>query len=217
LSETPTLQDIAALAAAQRVAAMHTCIPATVLSYDGDTQTITAKPAVQVAFRDEAGAITQEDLPNIPSVPVAFPSAAGYSLVWPLSPGDPVTLIFAERSTDEWRSTGEDSNTPQSLRRFNLSDAIAIPGGVSPAAPVPGAGVDGNAMVIRGTLIKLGSASASDFIALSTLVKNELDKIWTKFNTHVHGGVTSGPSVTAVPGDVTGSASSVAATKVQAE
>lgn len=170
MSETPTLQDIITSAINSRVGRIHTAIPGKVLSYDSSTQTATIKPSVQAAFRLPGGDVEQFDLPNISDVPILFPASTvgNFSITFPISAGDQVVLVLQERSTEEWRATTEDSNTPQDLRRFDLSDAVAIPAGSSPSSSIPAAGIDGSAMVLQGSSIKLGSSSASDFIALST-------------------------------------------------
>ena len=215
MSETKNLEDLIADGAKRATAVMHTSMPARVVSFDLATQTISAQPIIQGARDKPDGTRVQEDFPIINNIPVAFPSAAGFSLVFPLSKDDEVTLLFAERSLAEWKATGEAIATPQSLRRFDLSDAIAIPGGVAPVDPVPSAGVDAGAMVVRGTLIKLGSSTATDFVALASLVSTQLNAIRTTFNLHVHATAAPGPPAPPLP--LLPAIGSVAATKVQAE
>ncbi len=155
--------DILHLAIRGEVAKLHTSLPGTVLSYDHATQRATVQVGVRSKIRaSRGGEITNVDVPPIPGVPVCFPSAAGYAITWPLSPGDPVLLVFSERSIDEWKATGNASNDAQDVRRFDLSDAIAIPGSVSPAQPIPAAGRDAAALVIQAATVKLGSSTATE-------------------------------------------------------
>lgn len=186
-SDTPELAAIMRAAVGEAIAKIHTSMPAKIVSYDRATQRAVVQPAIQGKYRDP---VTEEvvnvELPQIARVPVAFPSAAGFSITWDLSAGDPVTLIFAERSLDEWLTTGNGSNEAADPRRFDLSDAIAIPGGRSFADAIPPAGVESGTMVIRAPLIKLGSASASKWIALADDVKTRLNAIESAFNTHTH-------------------------------
>ncbi len=176
--DTPELAAIMRAAASGALAKVHTAIPAKIVSYDAATQRAVVQPAIQGKFRAPGSEeVINVELPKIARVPVAFPSAAGFSITWPLSVGDPVTLIFAERSLDEWLTTGNDSNTAADPRRFDLSDAIAIPGGRPFNDPIPAAGVEAGVMVVRATMIKLGSASASDFVALASKVEAQLARI----------------------------------------
>ena len=70
-------------------------------------------------------------------------------------------------------------------------------------------------MVLEGAEIKLGSASASDFVALASEVLARLNTIRTTYNSHTHLDPVSGQ--TAVPTQQLGTINSVAASKVKAE
>ncbi len=65
-------------------------------------------------------------------------------------------------------------------------------------------------------LVHLGADAAAEFVGQATKILTELNDIRTRFDTHVHGGVTVGIGSTAVPAAPMGPASSVAATKVKA-
>lgn len=206
-----------------RLATVHTSMPGVIVSYDGATQKAVVQPVIRASRYDSDGEIESYQFPVIPNVPILFPSSADFSIVFPLEPDDPVTLLFMERSTDEWRATGEQDITPASLRRFDLSDCVAVPGGRTfgsgDTGPVGSDGVNSSALVVRcetGKTIKLGSSSASDLVALKSLVEAELNSLWTAMNTHVHSGVVLGPASTGVSGTA-GSAGNVGATKVEAE
>lgn len=77
-----------------------------------------------------------------------------------------------------------------------------------------------DSLTVTSSAIKLGSSSASDYVALASLVKAELDAIWSAISanaSHTHS-VTTAPGTTAPPSTwSTGSASSPAASKVTAE
>lgn len=102
---------------------VHTALPARVDSYNPEGPSIQAKPLIKKLYRD--GSIVA--LPAVVSVPVVFMRTAKFRLSFPLEKGDGVLLIFAERSLETWLSRGEDV-APQDPRKFDLSDAIAIPG-----------------------------------------------------------------------------------------
>lgn len=170
----PRAADVQRLASEAAIGAIQTALPATIVDYDSSTQKATV--AVVPCFRRrERGALTCFRPNPIPNVPVVFPSSAGYSLTFPLTAGDPVTLVFSGRSMDEWLLTGEAETEPADPRRFSLIDAIAIPGGRPFVDPL--AGVDDSAMVLTGDEIRLGSVSASDFVALSSLVDSNFTAI----------------------------------------
>lgn len=203
------------------LATVNVQLPATVVSYDGPTQTVTVK--IVPCFRRKDPAQGNEVVcyspPNIANVPVSFYGAGAFSITMPLAPGDSGMLQVCDRSIDEWKSTAEARTEPQDLRRHDLTDGVFLPATRSPADPIPSDGIDGTAMVIRGPEFKMGSASASDFIALSSKVESEIAAIWLKFNTHTHAYL-PGPGAaapTAVPIDISGSAGSVKSAKVKSE
>lgn len=161
--ENITLADVIDAAVLARLADVHTCLPGYVVSYDSATQKATVQPILRAGVLDDDGNVQAVKVPAIPSVPVCFPSASGYAITFDLSPGDPVVLVVSERSTAEWRSTGRADITPQDLRRFDLSDAYAIPGGrsfASPVSPAPGGGVASGSMVLLAPGILLTSNAA---------------------------------------------------------
>lgn len=105
---------------------MHTCTPAKIVAYHSATQTADVQPQLQRRFANQ----TLVSLPVVYGVPVVHPRANGgkVRIHLPLTAGDDVTLVFCERSLDNWKVKGglTDPNDP---RRFNLSDCFAIPGG----------------------------------------------------------------------------------------
>lgn len=97
---------------------VHTCLPGIVKSFDPTTNKAVIQPALNKAY--VSGPM---EMPVLESVPVMFPK----NMFFPIVPGDYVLLLFAERSIDLWLSVGGQV-TPDDPRKFNLSDAIAIPG-----------------------------------------------------------------------------------------
>jgi hypothetical protein len=206
-----------------RLALVHTSIPAVVTDYDHTAQKATVRLAIRLRREDPAtGALEFYEPPLIPNVPVMFLSGSGYAFTFPLAAGDPVTVFFLERSTDGWRDTGEPGQEPWDTRRFDLTDAVAIPAGRSFAAgkatgPIGSSGIDSHAAVIEAAMLLLGSSGATDFVALAAKVLSELQAIQTWANTHVHPGVIIGPASTGVAAPPMLNPGSVAATKVKAE
>lgn len=102
---------------------MHTCLPGKIVSYDYTEQKATVQPLLKKKYADDE----IQSLPEITNVPVVFPSGTNFSMHWPLNNDDSVLLFFSERSLDNWLSTGGEV-APSDPRKFDLSDAIAIPG-----------------------------------------------------------------------------------------
>lgn len=217
MSETIDLGGLLAETVAFVRGSIATGIPATVLSYDPANQTITAKPTVSGRRQDpDTGALVPFPLPAIPNVPVAFPSSTGFAHTWPLSPGDTVYLMFADSSLDEWKSTGSADNLPADPRRFDLTDAVAIPGVRPLVKPIPATGYSSVAMVLEGADIRMGSSAATDFVALASKVLAELNKIKAIFDVHTH--VSAAPGIpTAIPVPILSPVGTVGAIKVKAE
>ncbi len=103
---------------------LYTALPATVVSWDAEAQTITASPVMLEAYED--GDISK--LPEIDHVPVMFPSGGGGSLTFPIQVGDEVLLVFSSRSFDTWWSTGEVDKLSSTQRYNEYTDAVAIVG-----------------------------------------------------------------------------------------
>ncbi len=81
------------------------------------------------------------------------------------------------------------------------------------------------ARVIRAPEIRLGSADASEYVALANLVNQELSNLWSAFNSHVHNAANV-PTTTPITvssndpppaGALSGEASDIAAHKVKAK
>jgi hypothetical protein len=109
-----------------RIAGIHTSLPGRIESFDGSLASV--KPLIKKVFTDDE----ELSLPVIPGVPVIFPSTADFQFTFPLAKGDDCLLIFAERDLANWIAKGTDS-APADTKKYDLSDAIAIPGLYSPA------------------------------------------------------------------------------------
>lgn len=216
MSDTPDLGALLAEAIAFARGSIATAIPATVLAYDHVLQRCTAKPTVSGRYQDpDTGILIPFPLPTVANVPVAFPSATGFAITWPLAPGDTVFLVLSDRSMDEWKAGGASENVPLDIRRFDLTDSVAIPGLRPFSRPIPPTGVSPVAMVLEGVDIRLGSSAAAMKVALAPLLAAFLGDLKGWLDTHTHpapGGATSPPAGIGSP-----SAGNLGATKVSAE
>ena len=184
----PRWEDVIAAAVEAGIARIHTTIPAVVVSYDSTTQKAAVRPSVRSRVHNPVTGVlepSQTQPPVIPNVPVVWTSGQGRgkAITHPLIPGDPVTVLFTERSIDELKATGNFDNTPQDARRFAYSDAVAFvggPRGFNPSGqnkPLPSAAVDASAMVIYSSSsagVKLGSSSAIDAVLKGTTFNTAL-------------------------------------------
>jgi len=167
-ADTPEDEDILKAAIRSEIYEMHTCMPATILVYDHTTQKATVQPVIRGRrFDPETETVSHYKMAAISNVPVQFPQGTGFSITYPLTVGDPVLLVFSERSLDEWLLTATPDNLNQDFRRFDISDAVAIPG-VRPFV-TPQTQVDPTAMVIAGAQVKLGSITATQGLMTQAL------------------------------------------------
>jgi len=100
------------------LANVHTSLPGIIVSYDPSTNKAQVQPALNKNFTSG-----EMPMPILQNVPIVFPK----NITFPINAGDYVLLIFSERSLDLWKSVGGQV-TPTDPRKFDLSDAIAIPG-----------------------------------------------------------------------------------------
>lgn len=171
----PTLAEVIRGAIAGKLLDVHTALPGRVKTYDADKQVADVIPMVRGVIFTEDDEAVLEELPVIPNVPVSWPRGGGYSLQFPLAPGDHGLLVFNEACIAQWRVSGEMSE-PGDLRRHDLSYPVFFPGIAPDSGALPSCG---SAAVLDGpTIIRLGGTGA-DFVALSTKVDSALSNIAT--------------------------------------
>lgn len=109
-------------------AAIRVAVPAKVVSFDAEKQTIVAQPLIRerVIYRD-TGDVEFVDLPQLLDVPVIFMQAGNFALTFPIQEDDEVLIIFADMCIDSWWAQGDIQNW-NDRRRHDLSDGIAIVG-----------------------------------------------------------------------------------------
>jgi len=109
---------------------LHTAAPATILSFNPETQTATVQPSFSREFLQFDGSeetTVSLKSPVIENVPVCYPRGGGFSITFPVKSGDECLLIYTERSLDNWHSKGGEG-LPISTRKHDLSDAVALVG-----------------------------------------------------------------------------------------
>lgn len=123
-----------------RLRDLHTSMPGRIEKYDASKQVADVKPQLKRSVPNGAGGYVAEDLPVLPNIPVGHPKGGGFFVSFPFQKGDYVWVMFAERSLDAWRRTGEPTD-PGDLRMHALVGAYCIPG----CAPDSGALSDAHA------------------------------------------------------------------------
>lgn len=127
----PTMEEVLRAAIGDRLSGVRTAFVAEVRAWDADTQTADVRPVVRrrVPIPGADAATVREAV--IQRVPVVYPGGAGFTLTYPLSAGDYVLCVCAERSHDEWRATRAPDVTAQDARRHDIADAFAVPLNIS--------------------------------------------------------------------------------------
>jgi hypothetical protein len=200
-----------------KIADLHTCFPAKVVAVNVSEGWCNVQPTIKKKYSDG----TIPNPPVINRVPIASYRAGNAFISLPLKVGDYVMVVCAERSIDIWKSKGG-VLSPLDYRKHHLSDAIAYPGVYPFTDPPTGASADD--IVIKNETSKITVKpseihlwGSGDAVALASLVLARLNQIKSAFDSHTHGGVSSGGSSTAPPSSGIGSIGSVASTKVKAE
>lgn len=115
--------------------------------------------------------------PTIPDVPVLQLRSRMFELTIPLSGGEPVLLIHADRSLDEWAAGGGEVVEARDPRAHDVTDAVALP-------LAPG-GSDAANLVIRrlsgAGLILIGgdAATATQAALLGDIVRATMQAFFT--------------------------------------
>jgi len=111
---------------------IHTSIPARVVSYDRDTQTVEAELLIQevIPAAEDEDEDTVRSFPNLPSVPVAGFRMGNLVIHADLQVGEEIWICFAEADLSRWRETGQVSD-PGVSTRHGMAGCWALPGAFS--------------------------------------------------------------------------------------
>jgi len=200
MSERNVHLDDVILAGVDRVlSTVNTCLPGTVKTYDPVKQSC----EVDIDIKKKLGGKFVV-IPTLVNVPVIFPSGGGFSVSYPLKKGNKVICLFSQRSLDDWLEDINDD--PKQVRRFDLSDAFAYPGGHTFKTPL--GNVDANNLVIgltSGTIqidpsgnIFLHSKTAIEPFVLGNILNTFLNSLKAAFDAHTHLSAAPG-APTAIP------------------
>lgn len=229
-SEEPDEFEVLQRVIDERLIEMNICCPGFIESYDPATVTASVVAVFKAVYEDDDGAEVAEDMPVIQDVPVQFPCGGGFALTFPLAKGDPVLLVFSQRSLDAWAaSDGKTTLHPEDHRRHHLSDAVALAGLSPAAAPIATAHAANVVLAkaddsvhlsitpageiqMKATAVRLGADGANKALALATETKARLDQIQGAFDIHMHPTAAVGPP--SPPVTPIGGLAGIASTKV---
>jgi hypothetical protein len=149
-----------------RLRQVNTAMPGRITKYDSETRKAEVEPLIQEKYADG----TLLSLPKITNVPVVMPATSGAGFILPIGNGDPVLLLFSQRSLDRWLTSGGVQESADT-RMHHLSDAIAIPG----LFPFSQSHSDGAGLVVKNAqiLIRLDGNK----VAIGTVTVELLDEI----------------------------------------
>lgn len=131
---------------------IRVAIPAIIVRFDSEKQTASVQPTIKDTLQGQAVA-----LPELSDVPVQYPRAGGYSLTFPVQPGDECLLVFSDMCIDGWWQSSGVQNQAEK-RRHDLSDACAILGITSVPKALKKVCMEG---------VQLRNDSGTDYIQIS--------------------------------------------------
>lgn len=104
-----------------------TALVCIVASYNAANQTCQVQPAILAQFTNSDGSVSNVALPLLVDCPVIFPGGGGYTLTFPIAPGDECLVVIASRCIDSWwQSSGV--QLPAEFRMHDLSDGFVLVG-----------------------------------------------------------------------------------------
>lgn len=119
-----SLQELITASFEHQMAGINTCIPGVIVSVDDlSSLIVSVQPTINMKFKD--GQV--QEFPSITSVPLLMPSSSTSAVTFPVNVGDPVLLVFSQRGTDNFKAGNGRPAAPTDFRKFDLSDAFAIP------------------------------------------------------------------------------------------
>lgn len=185
-----------------------TAMPATVVSYDFDNQSVDVTPDIDAI--DQEGNTYKR--PTIAAVPVVFPCSPTSAITFPLPAGSKVLLVWSMRSVDNWKQNG--SGTPSDYRMFDIRDAYAIAGAYPRNQTKTRAGQSADDLVlvhnIGGSQCEFHLKASGDILAKTPTTFNVQCKDFVVDATHtqINSPVNTSSTIVAA-GDVTGQGTSL--------
>lgn len=203
----PSKAEVIRRAVRAGMASLRVMLPCVVTKWDASIQRADVKILIKQAYLDEEDNRKVEPWPVVSGVPVRFPGGGDVRITFPISDGNltdddgnrqPATtgyLIFADISLDKWLTGKGGEVDPEIDHQHALADGVFEPGlrsFGSPWSSVPTGhgtiGYDSGVQVHfhKDKAVVASNEAAAQFVALANKVLDELNKIKTAHNTHVH-------------------------------
>jgi len=138
-----SLESVISTAIDTALKEVHTILPGQIISFDPVEQLADIQPQLK---RNVDGKLI--NLPVLSGVPIRFLKSGDFTITFPLKENDEVAVYIIERSIDNWLEDGG-LQSPNDYRKFDLSDAYAVPVLYSQAQKI--ADFDPDNMVIKST------------------------------------------------------------------
>jgi hypothetical protein len=174
-----SFQEAIRIVVSSIITGINTCLPGRVEKYEYETRRAEVLPLVSKKYIDGQ----RVDYQPISDIPVMFPASGTTGIHYPVKKGDTVLLIFAQRALDNWLLSG-DITAPGDNRKYDITDAIAIPGLYS--FNVPNFADNNDDIVINGDnkiTIKNNGDIEIGGAGLKKLINEEFKNT---YNNHVH-------------------------------
>lgn len=192
---------------------LWTSLPCIVRSVNFSQMTVNAQPTVQGFKINEDGSKTFINYPVLEDIPIVFPSAGGFTITFPIQPGDEILVVLSARCIDFWWQSGQIQNSIET-RMNDLSDSFAIPGVKSLPNIIPG--ISNSGVQIRNndgtTYIEISADGKIKLISPSEIsiqgdvnvtgsiqASGEITSGSIPLSTHKHTGVTTGGGTSGGP------------------
>lgn len=174
-----SLESVLATAINTYLKDVHTMLPGQIINFDPVEQLADIQPQLK---RNVDGKLI--NLPVLSKVPIRFLKSGDFTITFPLKEGDEVSLYFIERSIDNWLEEGG-IQSPNDYRKFDLSDAYAVPVLYSQKQKI--ADFDPDNMVIKSTngnskitlktdgTILMETTANTEITSAKTIINNNVD------------------------------------------
>ena len=206
----------------QNALKLNTAIPAIVDEFDVATQRVSATPATKAKYIDPDGNIKYIDYPKITNIPLAITKCPGLKITCPVKVGQNCTLIFSQRSIDNFLLEGKilppaegPDPTTSTLRCMDMTDAMCFPGIITNKEAIPNynnsaieiRSSDGSTKIsveenglnfVQGGATLTMSGGNVEINATAITINGVITMNGKDWDTHVHTGVTTGQSNTGV-------------------
>lgn len=164
-----------------KVAELRVATPAQIVSYDYKTQLATVQPVISRRYDDER----VEPFKPINNVPIVFPRSGGASLTFPVKAGDPVLLVFSDRSLDTWKQSG--GVQPQDdIRKHSINDAIGFVGISAMTHPSQAENNDDVLLDFDGNKLRMKPSGNAEVVSDQSIVLRVGTSTITMTPNHIH-------------------------------